>query len=168
MFLVYYCSTQSSRPEAFCKKGALKHFAKFIEKQLCRSLSFYKIACWLEKKFRHKCFPKLFFKRTPPEGWSWIWSIFKQFFTRIPKTFGTFWERFIFEIIRLFLLLMPGFRKPWSQGMLTSLIAGRNSDYIYKLFIQASKRKLKNFAEVILPKAQWFVKTVSFRCFTKN
>ena len=39
-------------------------------------------------------------------------KFFKQFFTHIPETFGTFRERFIFAIISLFLLLVPGFRKP--------------------------------------------------------
>ena len=35
---------RSSRPEVFCKKGALRNFAKFTEKYLCRSLVFNKIA----------------------------------------------------------------------------------------------------------------------------
>ena len=35
---------RSSRPEVFCKKGALRNFAKFTEKHLCRSLVFNKIA----------------------------------------------------------------------------------------------------------------------------
>ena len=35
---------RSSRPEVFCKKDVLKHFAKFRGKQLCRILFFYKIA----------------------------------------------------------------------------------------------------------------------------
>ena len=33
---------RSSRPEVVCKKGVLNHFAKFIGRQLCRSLFFYK------------------------------------------------------------------------------------------------------------------------------
>ena len=35
---------RSSRPEVFCKKGAVRNFAKFTEKHLCRSLVFNKIA----------------------------------------------------------------------------------------------------------------------------
>ena len=35
---------RSSRPEVFCKKGALRNFAKVTEKHLCRSLVFNKIA----------------------------------------------------------------------------------------------------------------------------
>ena len=66
-------------------------------------------------------------------------KFFKQFFTHIPETFGTFRERFVFKIITLFLLLVPGFRKPWSQGMLINLVTGRNSDYIDKIFMQAFK-----------------------------
>ena len=66
-------------------------------------------------------------------------KFFKQFFTHIPETFGTFRERFIFAIISLFLLLVPGFRKPWSQGMLINLVTGRNSDYIDKVFMEAFK-----------------------------
>ena len=66
-------------------------------------------------------------------------KFFKQFLTHIPETFGTFWERFVFAIISLFLLLVPGFRKQWSQGMLTNLVTGRNSDYIGKVFMEAFK-----------------------------
>ena len=66
-------------------------------------------------------------------------KFFKQFFTHIPETFGTFRERFVFAIISLFLLLVPGFRKPWSQGMLINLVTGRNSDYIDKVFMEAIK-----------------------------
>ena len=32
--------SRSSRPEMFCKKGALRNFAKFTEKYLCQSLFF--------------------------------------------------------------------------------------------------------------------------------
>ena len=40
----------------------------------------------------------------------WILSFFfKQFFTRNPEIIGTFLERFIFQIIGLFLLFMSGF-----------------------------------------------------------
>ena len=35
---------RNSRPEVFCKKGALKNFAKFKEKHLCQSSFFNKVA----------------------------------------------------------------------------------------------------------------------------
>ena len=35
---------RSSRPEAFCKIGVLRNFAKFTGKQLCQSLFFNKVA----------------------------------------------------------------------------------------------------------------------------
>ena len=35
---------RSSRPEVFCKKGALRNFAKFTGKHLCQSLSFNTVA----------------------------------------------------------------------------------------------------------------------------
>ena len=35
--------TKSNRPEVFCKKGALKNFAKFTGKHLCWSLLFKKL-----------------------------------------------------------------------------------------------------------------------------
>ena len=38
-----YCF-RCSRPEVFCKKGVLRNFAKFTEKQLCQSLFFSKVA----------------------------------------------------------------------------------------------------------------------------
>ena len=47
---------KSSCPEVFCKKGVLKHFAKFIGKQLYRSLFFYKIAGRLQKRPWHMWF----------------------------------------------------------------------------------------------------------------
>ena len=46
--------------------------------------------------------------QTPSDGFFWRWSVFKQFFTRIPKTW-TFREIFIFEIIRIFLLIKSDF-----------------------------------------------------------
>ena len=51
----------SSRPEVFCKKGVLKHFAKFTGKHLCQP------ATLLKKRFWHRCFPVNFakFLRTP-------------------------------------------------------------------------------------------------------
>ena len=35
---------RNSRPEVFCKKGALKDFVKLTEKHLCQSLFFHKVA----------------------------------------------------------------------------------------------------------------------------
>ena len=35
---------RSSRPEVFCKKGALRNFAKFTGKYLCQNLFFNKVA----------------------------------------------------------------------------------------------------------------------------
>ena len=35
---------RSSRPEVFCKKGVLKNFRKFTEKNLCQSPFFNKVA----------------------------------------------------------------------------------------------------------------------------
>ena len=63
---------RSSRPEVFCKKGALRNFAKFTGKHLCQSLIFNKI-CWLrianllKMRLLHRCFPVNFaeFLRTP-------------------------------------------------------------------------------------------------------
>ena len=54
---------RGSLPEVFCKKGVLEHFAKFIGKQLCRSLFFYKIAGRLQKKFQPMCFLIKFAKK---------------------------------------------------------------------------------------------------------
>ena len=34
---------RSSRPDVFCKKGALRNFAKFTEKHLCHSLFLNKV-----------------------------------------------------------------------------------------------------------------------------
>ena len=56
MLLPYIAILKSSRPEMFCKKGVLNHFAKFIGKLLCRSLFFHKVAGRLEKGLQHSCF----------------------------------------------------------------------------------------------------------------
>ena len=67
---------RSSRPGVFCKKGALRNFAKFTGKHLCQSLNFNKVAGWglqLYKqpgtflKKRLWCFPVNFteFLKTP-------------------------------------------------------------------------------------------------------
>ena len=36
---------RNRQPEAFCKKGVLKYFAKLTGKRLCQSLFFNKVAC---------------------------------------------------------------------------------------------------------------------------
>ena len=46
-------SNIQKQPPKFCKKGVLKNFAKFTEKQLCQSLFFNKVA---------SCFPVNFAK----------------------------------------------------------------------------------------------------------
>ena len=50
----------------FCKKGALKKFAKFTRKHLCQSLFFNGVAL-LKMRLWHRCFPVTFarFLRTP-------------------------------------------------------------------------------------------------------
>ena len=52
---------RSSRPEVFCKKGALKNFAKFTAKRLCQSLFFNEVAglrpaTLLKKRLWYRCF----------------------------------------------------------------------------------------------------------------
>ena len=58
--------------EVFCKKGALKNFAKFIGKHLYQGLFFNKVAglrpaTLLKKRLWHRCFPvnSVKFLRTP-------------------------------------------------------------------------------------------------------
>ena len=56
---------RSSLPDVFCKKGALRNFAKFTGKHLCQSLFFNKVAgpraprpaTLLKKILWHRCFP---------------------------------------------------------------------------------------------------------------
>ena len=60
-------NVRSSSPEVFCKKGILKIFAKFIEKHLCQSFLFNKVAfvrpaTLLKKRLWHRCFPVNFRK----------------------------------------------------------------------------------------------------------
>ena len=59
--------SESYHPEVFYKKGALKNFAKFTGKHLCRNHFFYKVAglrpaTFLKKRFGHMCFPVNFVK----------------------------------------------------------------------------------------------------------
>ena len=63
---------RSSRPEVFCKKGAVKNFSKFIGKHLCQNLFFNKVVkltptTLLKKSLWHRCFPMNFAQvlRTP-------------------------------------------------------------------------------------------------------
>ena len=71
-----YCSVcfRSSHREVFCKKVALRNFAKFTGKHLCHSLFFNKVAgltpaTLLKKRLWLRCFPVNFAKflrmRTP-------------------------------------------------------------------------------------------------------
>ena len=63
---------RSIQLEVFCKKGALGNFVKFIEKHLCQSLFFNKVAglspaTLFKKRLWHRCIPVNFVKslRTP-------------------------------------------------------------------------------------------------------
>ena len=63
----YHDVFRSSRPEVFCKKGALRNFAKFTGKHLRQSLFFNKIedlnpATSSKKSLWHRCFPVNFAK----------------------------------------------------------------------------------------------------------
>ena len=98
--------------------------------------------------------PTHYFLRTIPEDCSENWllfffffTFFWQFFTRIPEIVGTFWERFIFQIIGLFLLFMSSFYTMEPRHIiLINLLTERNSDYIDKVFMQAwTVRKLETF-----------------------
>ena len=73
-------------PEVFCKKGALRNFAKFTGKPVPEPL-FYK-SCWSQackftkKRLRHKCFPVNFakFLGTPcfTENLRWLLLVFDK------------------------------------------------------------------------------------------
>ena len=63
---------RSSCPEVFCKKGVLKHFAKFTGKHMCQSLFFNKVAVLKKETLAQlfscefcKIFRNTFFYRTP-------------------------------------------------------------------------------------------------------
>ena len=49
VFCYQNSSSSSSRPDVFCKKGALENFAKFTGKHLCQSLFFNKVATLLKR-----------------------------------------------------------------------------------------------------------------------
>ena len=59
MASVELLDSRSSRPEVFCKKGALKNFTTFTGKYLCQSLFFNKVA---GLRLWHRCFPVNFVK----------------------------------------------------------------------------------------------------------
>ena len=70
--LNFWLMFRSSHPEVLCKKGVLRHFAKFIGKHLCQSLFFNKVAALRpanlsKKRLWHRFFPVNFakFLRTP-------------------------------------------------------------------------------------------------------
>ena len=119
VFLTSKCSwhiiaiLRSSRSEGFCEIGIFKHFAKFIGKQLCRSLFSYKISGQVERRLRRLCFPIKFMK----------FSI-----ASFLKSTSGFSRKIFVEIISLFLLFVSGFLKTWSQATLISLFTGRDSD----------------------------------------
>ena len=99
MLLVYtyYCDTQ---------KQSSGEFAKFTGKKLCRSLFF---SCRpIKKETLTQCS-----LRTLPEDCSENQVFFQVFlavrYTHLRSNYGTFWERFIFQIIGLLLLFMSGF-----------------------------------------------------------
>ena len=61
------CSSRSSRPEVFLKKGVLRNFTKFTRKHLCLSLFFNKVASFspatlLKNRLWYGCFPVNFVK----------------------------------------------------------------------------------------------------------
>ena len=85
---LYLTMIWSSRPEVFCKKGALKNFAKFTGKHLCQSLFLNKVVglrpvTLLKKRLWHRSFPVSFpkFLRTPifiEHLWWLLLNYFKQ------------------------------------------------------------------------------------------
>ena len=73
---------QKQPPKVFCKKVALKNFAKFTAKHLCQSLFFNKAtgvmpATLLKKRLWHRCFPVNIekFLRTPLDDCFWLCGI---------------------------------------------------------------------------------------------
>ena len=78
-------NVRGSHLEVFCKKGALKNFAKFTGKHLFQSLFFFtkvadlRPATLFKKRLWHRCFPvnfekflrTLFFYTTPPGNCFW-------------------------------------------------------------------------------------------------
>ena len=121
---------RSSRLAVLCKNSVLKHFAKFIGKQLCQSLFSYKISGQVERRLRCLCFPIKFAK----------FSI-----TSFLKSTSGFSRKIFVEIINLFLLFVSGFLKIWSPATLISLFTGRDSDYIDSFHASVNKKKIRTF-----------------------
>ena len=98
MLLTYYCNTQ---------KKSSGELAKFVGKQLCRSLFFSKVADRLKKRFRQ------FFKEHFRKAALDIKFFFELVLCRYSKNN---WN--IFQVIGFFLLLMPSFKimKPRHVG----------------------------------------------------
>ena len=55
---------RSTRPEVFCKKGALKNFTKFTRKHMCQIPFFNKVACNLPGTLVKKSFTKVLVKKS--------------------------------------------------------------------------------------------------------
>ena len=69
---------RSSCLEVYCKKGALKNFAKLTGKHVCQILCFIKVAdlrpaTLSKRRLRHRCFPVKFAKLLRI---SFLWNIF--------------------------------------------------------------------------------------------
>ena len=71
---------RSSHPEVFYIKAAFKHFAKFTEKNLCRSL-------FLRKRLQHLCFPVNFAKLLKT---AFLWSIYDLMYLVVRQGSSTF------------------------------------------------------------------------------
>ena len=83
-------------------------------------------------------FKSTFLKNIP--GWLILnMKFFQAIFYTYSRNIWSFSRKIYFCNNQPLLLLLPGFRKPWSQGMLINLVSGRNSDYIDKIFMQAFK-----------------------------
>ena len=106
-----YLPLRSSRLEVLCKKGALKNFAKFTGKDLCRNLFFDKVASLrpatlLKMRLRQRGFPENFtkfvrtsffieqrylYRTTPVAASDLYWQPLCIYFTRFRETFkGTY------------------------------------------------------------------------------
>ena len=131
MLLTYYCNTQ---------KQSYGELAKFVGKQLCRSLFFSKVADRLKKRFRH--FFKEHFRKAALD--------IKFFFELVLYRYSrNNWK--IFQVIGFFLQLMSGFQTLKPRHVAKSSKTGQNSNFIDKVFMQAwTLRKLKTFLSLFL------------------
>ena len=60
-WLIWLKTYRSSCPEAFCKKGVLRNFAKFTGKHLCQSLFLNKVAgLWDATSFKKEALAQVF------------------------------------------------------------------------------------------------------------